>query len=78
MKIQKMNSMRNILVLGLLLALLSGCGAKRAAHQEEGLAIIPAKKPVSEFVRSDIVYTIDAYDPWEGFNRNMYVFNYYF
>ena len=78
MKIQKMNSMRNILVLGLLLALLSGCGAKRAAHQEEGLAISPAKKPVSEFVRSDIVYPIDAYDPWEGFNRNMYVFNYYF
>ena len=65
-------------MLGLLLALLSGCAAKQVARQEEGLAIIPAKKPVSEFVRSDIVYAIDAYDPWEGFNRNMYVFNYYF
>ena len=65
-------------MLGLLLALLSGCAAKQVARQEEGLAIIPAKKPVSEFVRSDIVYALDAYDPWEGFNRNMYVFNYYF
>ena len=23
-------------------------------------------------------HMIDAYDPWEGFNRQMYVFNYYF
>ncbi len=75
--IQKMNLMK-MLVLGLLLTFLSGCGAMQGSHQEEGLAIIPAKKPVSEYVRSDIVYTIDAYDPWEGFNRNMYVFNYYF
>ncbi len=78
MKIQKINSIKNILILGLLLALLSGCAAKQVARQEEGLTIIPAKKPVSEFIRSDIVYAIDAYDPWEGFNRNMYVFNYYF
>jgi phospholipid-binding lipoprotein MlaA len=78
MKIQKINSIKNILILGLLLALLSGCAAKQVARQEEGLTIIPAKKPVSEFIRSDIVYALDAYDPWEGFNRNMYVFNYYF
>ncbi|WP_084446258.1 MlaA family lipoprotein [Desulfosarcina sp. BuS5] len=78
MKIQKINLIKNILMPGLLLALLSGCAVKQVARHEEGLAIIPAKKPVSEFVRSDIVYAIDAYDPWEGFNRNMYVFNYYF
>ncbi len=78
MKTQKINSMRNVLVLGLLLAFLSGCGPRMAASQGEGLAIFPAKKPVSKFVRSDIVYPIDAYDPWEGFNRNMYVFNYHF
>ena len=81
--IQKISSMRSIVVLGLVLALLSGCGAKNAAQLEEartadGWEIIPAQKPVSEYVRSDIVYPIDAYDPWEGFNRNMYVFNYYF
>jgi len=70
--------MRNVLVLGLLLGFLSGCGANMAASQGGGLAICPAKKPVSKFVRSDIVYPVDAYDPWEGFNRNMYVFNYYF
>ena len=78
MKIQKINSIKNILMLGLLLALLSGCAAKQVARHEEGSTIIPAKKPVSEFVRSDIVYALDAYDPWEGFNRNIYVFNYYF
>ena len=78
MKIQKINLIKNILVFGLLLALLSGCAAKQVARKEDGFAIIPAKQPVSEFVRSDIVYAIDAYDPWEGFNRNMYIFNYYF
>jgi len=78
MKIEKINLMKNALVLGLLLAFLSGCGARMAARQGEGLATIPAKKPVSETVRSDIVYPIDAYDPWEGFNRRMYVFNYHF
>jgi phospholipid-binding lipoprotein MlaA len=26
-------------------------------------------------VRTDVQYTIDIYDPWEGFNRTMYNFN---
>jgi phospholipid-binding lipoprotein MlaA len=76
MKILKINT-TTFFVLGLLLAFLSGCGAKQTA-QDDNLKIIPAKKPVSEYVHSDIEYSIDAYDPWEGFNRNMYVFNSYF
>ena len=78
MKTQKMNSMKNVLLLGLLLTFLGGCGAKQPAQQEQGMGIIPPVKPVSEYVQSDIVYPVDAYDPWEGFNRNMYVFNAYF
>ena len=66
----------NFFVLAVLLALLTGCGAK--VPPEDGLGIIPAAKPVSEYVNKDSTYTLDAYDPWEGFNRNMYVFNYYF
>lgn len=76
MKIFKKMTMKNVFVLCLLVAFLSGCGAK--VQQDEGLAIIPAQKPVSEYVRDDIEYKIDAYDPWEGFNRNIYIFNYYF
>ena len=76
MKTVKNNTM-TILVLGLLLTFLSGCGAKQAAQDSE-LQIIPAKKPVSEYVRDDITYSVDAYDPWEGFNRHMYVFNSHF
>ena len=35
----------------------------------------PAKYPVSEIVRDDVTYPIDAYDPWEGMNRRIYKFN---
>jgi len=38
-------------------------------------SIIPPKRQVSEIVKKDVVYAIDAYDPWEGFNRRMYKFN---
>jgi phospholipid-binding lipoprotein MlaA len=27
---------------------------------------------------NDVAYLYEAYDPWEGFNRRMYIFNYYF
>jgi phospholipid-binding lipoprotein MlaA len=36
---------------------------------------IPPKRPVNEYVKESVTYPIDAYDPFEGFNRRMYKFN---
>ncbi len=55
-------------LLGVLI--LSGC----ATSQPE----IPAMRPVSEYVKPEVTYPIDIYDPLEGFNRGMYRFNFYF
>ncbi|WP_300455673.1 VacJ family lipoprotein [Desulfobacula sp.] len=42
------------------------------------LPVTPAKHQLSD-MNPDIEYAIaDAYDPWEGFNRSMYNFNYGF
>lgn len=78
MKIEKADFIKRVFVLGVLLIFLTGCGAKQASQhaEEEGLA--PPEWPVSDYVSNDVEYTMDQYDPWEGFNRRMYVFNYYF
>ena len=56
----------------LLLAVLSyGCAAVPVQKDAEP----PAKYPVSEIVKDDVTYPIDAYDPWEGMNRRIYKFN---
>jgi len=55
-----------------LLVLLFLCGC--ATSQPE----IPAMRPVSEYVKPDVTYPIDVYDPLEKFNRGVYRFNYYF
>lgn len=78
MRKHTVNIVKSVFVLGILLLFLTGCGAKNATHHAEQEGIEPAKWPVSEYVRDDIEYMIDQYDPWEGFNRQMYVFNYYF
>jgi phospholipid-binding lipoprotein MlaA len=67
-----------IFVLFLILTLASGCAGKQNLRHDEGVSIIPARKPASKFVDKDAIYPIDTYDPWECFNRDMYVFNYYF
>ena len=78
MKTEKTTTLQLTLILCLLLALVTGCASKQGARHDEGVSIIQAQKPVSEFVPKDVVYPIDAYDPWECFNRDMYMFNYYF
>lgn len=78
MKTEKITLITYILTLGLLLAFVSGCATKQNARHDEGLSIIQAQKPVSQFVKEDVTYPIDAYDPWECFNRDVYTFNYYF
>ena len=50
---------------------LAGCGTAPVRKEPE----IPAKRPVSEYVKPDATYAIDAYDPWEPMNRRIYNFN---
>jgi len=73
MKIEKINIVK-MMILALLLVFLTGCAAK----QGKNVTVVPAERPVSEYVDEDKEYMIDAYDPWEGFNRSMYNFNYHF
>ena len=37
--------------------------------------VLPAQRPISEFVEPGTTHAIDAYDPLERFNRTMYTFN---
>jgi phospholipid-binding lipoprotein MlaA len=50
---------------------LSGCGTAPVRQEPE----IPARRPVSGYVKPDQTYVIDAYDPWEPMNRRIYNFN---
>jgi phospholipid-binding lipoprotein MlaA len=59
------------LTLLLLVVLSYGCAAVPVQQDAEP----PAKYPVSEIVKDDVTYPIDAYDPWEGMNRRIYKFN---
>ncbi len=51
--------------------MIAGCGTAPVRKEPE----IPAKRPVSEHVKPDVTYTIDAFDPWEPMNRRIYNFN---
>jgi phospholipid-binding lipoprotein MlaA len=50
---------------------MAGCGTAQVRKEPE----IPAQRPVSEYVKPDATYAIDAYDPWEPMNRRIYNFN---
>ncbi len=71
--------LRHLLLPVLLISLLlGGCASRQEARHAPGVKIYAPRKPVAEYVKRDTVYAIDAYDPWECFNRDMYLFNYYF
>jgi len=78
MKVKQVIHIKQLLIICLFLTLVSGCANKQGVRHDPGVSIIQARKPVSKFVDKNSVYAIDAYDPWECFNRDMYVFNYYF
>ncbi|MBL0225352.1 MAG: VacJ family lipoprotein [Geobacteraceae bacterium] len=61
------------LFLALLLWLsLAGCAATRTVNNQ---AEVPARHSISEFRDQNFA---EVSDPWEGFNRDVYRFNYYF
>jgi phospholipid-binding lipoprotein MlaA len=58
-----------------MIVLFTGCASKNTMPKNH------AQMPQAQLQLSndpEIKYMIDAYDPWEGFNRQMYIFNYYF
>jgi phospholipid-binding lipoprotein MlaA len=59
------------LMLLTIFVILGGCGTAPVRKDPE----IPAKRPVSEYVKPGVPYTVDAYDPWEPMNRRIYNFN---
>ena len=59
------------LMLLVVFVFLAGCGTAPVRKEPE----IPAKYPVSEYVKPNVTYAIDAYDPWEPMNRRIYIFN---
>ena len=59
------------LMLLVVFVFLAGCGTAPVRQEPE----IPAKRPVSEYVKPDETAAIDAYDPWEPMNRRIYIFN---
>ena len=65
----RLNACRMILALTLLP--LTGCAATRANTRDE----VPPRHSISEFRDQRFA---DVADPWEGFNRSMYRFNFYF
>ena len=60
-----------VILLAITVHLLTGCSSRQVREDPE----IPSKRPVSEFLRDDVVYPIDANDPFEGLNRRIYKFN---
>lgn len=65
------STVAEVFVLFLLALLAYGCASAPVRQPTE----IPAKRPISEIVKEDVKYPIDAYDPWEGMNRRIYKFN---
>ena len=59
------------LMLLVVFVFLTGCGTAPVRKEPE----IPAKRPVSEYVKRDATYAIDVFDPWEPMNRRIYNFN---
>ena len=60
----------NVTIIFLLVTSLTGC----AATNSNTLAEVPAMHSIADFKDQRFA---EVSDPWEGFNRNMYQFNYY-
>ena len=71
-------SVRLLLIITLAMFLATGCASRQAARHDPGVTIYAPEKSAKMCLKNDTDYAIDAYDPWECFNRDVYLFNYYF
>jgi phospholipid-binding lipoprotein MlaA len=64
----------------LLIGVLAFTGCSTKPIRPKGEAIIPPDFPAERVLGKDVEYLhkTDIYDPWEGFNRSIYRFNYQF
>ncbi|MBW2452713.1 MAG: VacJ family lipoprotein [Deltaproteobacteria bacterium] len=59
-----------------LVLFVSGCSV--TPKVDPNIAYEPPKHQAEDVLREGVVYASDVYDPWEGMNRRIYSFNYYF
>jgi phospholipid-binding lipoprotein MlaA len=69
-------TLRLIFMSLLLICLLYASGCSTTPKQTADLE--PPLHVSSEILKETVVYSVDVYDPIEGFNRRVYAFNYYF
>ena len=74
--ISENKTLRLILMALTLFCLLFASGCSTTPKQDASLA--PPMYPAQEYIKPDVKYAVDVYDPFEGFNRRVYMFNYYF
>ena len=65
-------SLRHLLILAIAVMVLPACSA---IQPQEAVDAEPPMHPVDSIVKDDVEYAVDDYDPWEGMNRNIYIFN---
>lgn len=74
-----MNKMRLFLLVlaGLSVLFATGCSVT-TPRPDPNIAYEPPQHQVKDVLKEGTEYAGDVYDPWEGFNRRVYTFNFYF
>ena len=65
-------SLHRLLLLSIIVIMLPACSA---IQPQESVDAAETMHSVDSIVKEDVEYAIDIYDPWEGMNRNTYIFN---
>lgn len=61
---------------GLIILFTSGCSV--TPKPDPNIAYVPPLHTIDETLHEGVEYAGDVYDPWGGFNRRVFTFNYYF
>ena len=72
------HKMRLLIILLTVMTVLFASGCSVTPKVDPDIAYEPPKHKVEDYLKETVVYAGDVYDPWEGFNRRAYTFNYYF
>ena len=70
--LSRLKSFCFVFILFTIVILLPACSA---TQPQVAMEAEPEVHPVDSIVKEDVEYAIDVYDPWEGMNRNTYIFN---